>query len=100
MAPACVLSGAPQSFAIPLSDSTPHHDVGGYAAPLRELEAIARHLVGAAYGGTQQIVGAAIVEEPLKGATLWWSLCERQHATVVKYYLWYHDGVLDCCCRG
>ena len=89
MAPACILSGAPQSFAIPLRDSTPLHDVRGYTAPLRELEAIARHLVGAAYGGTQQIVGAAIVEEPLEGATRWWLVltrgCETKAAHVKQW---------------
>ena len=81
MAPACILSSAPRSFAIPLSDSTPHRDVRAYAAPLRELEALARHLVGAAYGGTQQLEGAAIVEEPMEGATIWWLVLTRSCET-------------------
>ena len=89
MAPACILSRAPRSFAIPLSDSTPHRDVRAYAAPLRELEALARHLVGAAYGGTLQLVGAAIVEKPMEGATIWWLVltrsCETKAAHVKRW---------------
>ena len=56
---------------------------------MRELEAIARHLMGAAYGGAQQLVGAAIVEEPLEGATTWWLVltraCETKAAHVEQW---------------
>jgi len=82
MAPVCTLSRAPRSFAIPLVDSTPHGDVSAYVAPLQELEALARHLVGASYGGTQQLVGAAIVEESTEEASrIWWLVLTRNSET-------------------
>jgi hypothetical protein len=55
MAPACVLSRAPQSFAIPLSDSTSSFDnLTEYIKPLQQLETIARHLVASSYGGNPE----------------------------------------------
>ena len=84
MAPACVLSRAPQSFAIPLCDSASLGSVTEYVKPLQQLEPIARHLVASSYGGTQQIVGAAIVEEPMLAETVWWLVFTRGSGTKVS----------------
>ena len=54
MAPACVLSRRPQSFAIPLSVPTSFDSVTEYMKPLQQLETIARHLVASSYGGNPE----------------------------------------------
>ena len=100
MAPACVLSRAPQSFAIPLSDATSSFEnVTEYIKPLQQLEAIARHLVASSYGGMQQIVGAAIVEEPLPAETAWWLVLTRSSGTKASNVKQWLRGRLPPDCR-
>ena len=99
MAPACVLSRAPQSFAIPLSVPTSFDSVTEYVKPLQQLEAIARHLVASSYGGTQQIVGAAIVEEPTLAETAWWLVFTRGSGTKASNVKQWLRGRLPPDCR-
>ena len=100
MAPACVLSRAPQSFAIPLSDSTSSFEnVTEYIKPLQQLEAIARHLVASSYGGAQQTVSAAIVEEPTLAETVWWLVFTRGSGTKASNVKQWLRGRLPPNCR-
>ncbi len=80
MAPVCVISGQPQSFAVPHggTDSS-SRETGVYIEPMLRLGQIATELARVAYGGAGHIQSMAIVEEQscLECGTVWWLVFTR-----------------------
>ena len=85
--PTCVLAKSPQAFAIPVSGKFDLRQPAEYLETLGLLRCSAKELIGVAYGTTNQIQAAAIVEEPKKE---WWlvlGLASPQSAHNFKSYL-------------
>ena len=79
MAPACVLSRQPQSFAIPFHAIDPKDDDGAYLAPLFRLSAIGKELARLTYLMPNKIISIAVVEEDVADGTDWWLVFARSH---------------------
>jgi len=90
MAPVCVQTDHPQTFAVPVHGPEGNRTIQEFAAPLLRLAHEATELARVAYGGPSHIANFAIVEEELaEGGTDWWLVIARaKPIKLVEFRQW------------